>query len=72
MFVFIQILFLIICNYYCWLLQNELDMQMVQTEISSLKVLHHNNIARLLQLIETDEQFFIIREVWFYFGVLEL
>lgn len=41
------------------------DIQRVRIEIESLKVLQHDNIAKLLQVIETDREICLILEVWF-------
>lgn len=48
------------CLFYA---QTEEDHQIVQNEINSLKVLKHDNIARLLQLIETQDCIYMILEV---------
>lgn len=39
------------------------DLFRVQTEIRALKVLDHQNIAKLLQVIETDTKIYLILEV---------
>ena len=36
---------------------------MVESEINSLKLLKHPNVARLLQLIENEHYIYVIREV---------
>lgn len=39
------------------------DLFRVRTEISSLKVLRHDNIAKLLQVIETETDIYLVMEV---------
>lgn len=39
------------------------DLFRVQTEINALKVLQHENISKLLQVIETDTKIYLILEV---------
>lgn len=39
------------------------DLFRVQTEIRALKILDHQNIAKLLQVIETDAKIYLILEV---------
>lgn len=39
------------------------DLFRVQTEINALKVLQHENISKLLQVIETEKNIYLILEV---------
>ncbi len=39
------------------------DLPRVQTEIDAMKVLFHQNICKLYQVIETDDKFFMVLEV---------
>lgn len=39
------------------------DLFRVQTEINALKVLQHENISKLLQVIETETKIYLVLEV---------
>jgi len=47
------------------------DLFRVQTEINALKVLQHENISKLLQVIETDTEIYLILE-YFWWRVIRL
>ena len=41
------------------------DLPRVRTEIDAMKNLTHQHICKLYQVIETEDKFFMVLEVWF-------